>query len=202
MKRIVIGIFICLLFANCNKKTENITPKRDSYIISFEDKKLQNYYDSIDKKSKIKPPPLPRKGFYAEHQLIIDKNNNLFFYQNKYFINFCSFGQEYDTLPHFKDLHPKDFIKIPQKSLNDFLTENILSKEKNRQILIIASQKDTIKNSAFLKFLENNKIPTSLIRRTTQEEDTVLYYKNNEKYYFSNEIKWDTLRIKLPHKTN
>ncbi len=54
MKRIVVGIFICLLFANCNKKVENITPKRDSYIISFEDKKLQNYYDSIDKKKQNK----------------------------------------------------------------------------------------------------------------------------------------------------
>ena len=69
---------------------------------------------------------------------------------------------------------------------------------KKRKILIIASQNDTIKNITFLDFLENNKIPTYLIRRTTQEEDTVLYYKNNEKYYFSDEIKWDTTKIKFP----
>lgn len=189
---------ICLLFASCAKKEDKIATERQSYIISYEDKKLQNYYDSIERKNKIRIPPPPR-GFYAESQLIIDKNGDLFYYQNKYFRNFCSFGQEYDTLPHFLDLHPKDIVKIPGSSLNDFLSENILSKEKDRQILIIASQKDTIKNISFLDFLNHNKIPTYVIRRTTQEEDTVLYYKRNKKYYYSEEIKWNKKRITLPN---
>lgn len=200
MKRIVVGIIVCLLFANCNKKEENTTPKRQAYIISYEDKKLKEYKDSIERNSNKKI--FITKGIYAESQLIIDKNNNLLFYQNKYFRNFCDFGQEYDTLPHFLDLHPKDIVKIPETSLNDFLIENILSKEKDRQILIIASQNDTIKNTAFLDFLENNKIPTYLIRRTTQEEDTVLYYKKNERYYYSDQIKWNKNKINFPFKSN
>lgn len=198
MKRIITGIIICMLFANCIKNEGKKVPKRDSYIISYEDKKLKDQKDSIERVNNKKI--FITKGFYAESQLLIDRNDNLFFYQNKYFRNFCDFGQEYDTLPHFLDLHPKDIIKIPQNSLIDFLNENIMSKEKNRQILIIASQNDTIKNSAFLDFLENNKIPTYLIRRTTQEEDTVLFYKKNEKYYFSDEIKWDITKIKLANK--
>ncbi|MFL9831303.1 hypothetical protein ABS764_10640 [Flavobacterium sp. ST-87] len=201
MKRIVIGIIVCLLFANCIKK-EKIAPKRNSYIISYEDKKLQNYYDSIDKKSKIKPPPPPQKIFYSDNQLIIDKNNNLYFYQKEFIQILCSYGHENDTIPDFLGIKPKDIIKIPQNSLIDFLNENILSKEKGRQILIIASQNDTIKNTAFLDFLKHNKIPTYLIRRTTQEEDTVLHYKKTEKYYYSDEIKWDKTKINFSFKSN
>ena len=194
MKRIVIGIIVCLLFANCNKKDIS---KRYSYIISYEDKKLQNYYDSLQRNSNRVALP-PNKAFYGESQLIIDKNGDLFFYQKEYIRILCNYGSENDTLPHFLDLHPKDIVKIPESSLNDFLSENILSKEKDRQVLIIASQKDTIKNIAFLVFLNDNKIPTYIIRRTTQEEDTVLEYKKNNKYYNSENIRWDKTRIKLP----
>jgi hypothetical protein len=89
------------------------------------------------------------------------------------------------------------------KNLTDFLSENILIKEKNRQILIIASQKDTIKNTSFFDFLNTKNIGTYVIRRTTQEEDTVLKYKNNVNkhiYYYPDSIKWDKTKIKLPLK--
>ena len=198
MKRIIIGFMICLLFVNCTKKNKTATPKRDSYIISYEDKKLQDYKDSTERNSNKKI--FITKGFYAESQLVIDKDDKLFFYQKRYIQILCNYGNENDTLPHFLDLQPKDLVKIPESCLQDFLSENILSKEKNRQILIIASQKDTIKNKSFLYFLDHNKIPTYLIRKTTQEEDTVLHYKATEKHYYSDEIKWDTTRIKLPTK--
>ncbi len=194
MKRIVIGIIVCLLFANCNKKDISA---RYSYIISYEDKKLQNYYDSLQRNSNRVALP-PNKAFYGESQLIIDKNGDLFFYQKEYIQILCDYGFIDDSIPEFLGIKPKDIVKIPQNSLNDFLSENILTKD--RQILIIASQNDTIKNKSFLYFLEHNKIPTYLIRRTTQEEDTILFYKKNHKYYYSDEIKWDTTRIKLPTK--
>lgn len=114
-------------------------------------------------------------------------------------MEFCSYGSENDTLPHLLRLKPKDIVGIPQKNLTDFLSGNILSKEKNRQILIIASQNDTIKNTSFFDFLNNKSIGNYIIRRTTQEEDTVLKYKtNNEHYYYPDSIKWDKTRIKLP----
>lgn len=100
-------------------------------------------------------------------------------------------------MTHFLDLQPKDIIKIPQKTLNDFISENILTKEKRRQILIIVSQNDTIKNKYFLEFLKRGLIRTYHIRKTTQEEDTVLKYKKNNDFYYSNEIKWDKTKIKL-----
>lgn len=202
MTRIFICFMICFLLLNCSKKKEKIVIKNKPYIISYEDKKLQNYIDSL-KESKSNFVAFPRKGFYGEHQLIIDKKGDFYFYQKEYFMALCSYGSENDTLPHFLGLEPKHIVRIPQKNLTDFLSENILKKEKSRQILIIASQKDTITNTSFFEFLNTKNIGTYFIRRTTQEEDTVIKYKNNDSkhiYYYPDSIKWDKTRIKLPKK--
>lgn len=201
MVRIFIGFMICFLFWNCCKK-EKTAVKNKQYIISYEDRKLQNYIDSL-KKNKSNFAVFPRKGFYSEHQLIIDKKGNLYFYQKEYFMELCSYGSENDTIPHFLGLEPNEIVRIPQKNLTDFLSENILTKGKDRQILIIASQKDTIENTSFFEFLKTKNIGTYIIRRTTQEEDTVLKYKNNTNkhiYYYPDSIKWDRTKIKFPVK--
>jgi hypothetical protein len=195
MIRIFIGFMICFLLLNCAKKEEKAVIKNKPYIISHEDKELEKYYDSLGV-----PPPSTKGFFYGESQLLIDKKGNLYFYQKRYIQILCSYGSEKDTLPHFLDLQPKDIVKIPKKCLNDFLSENILTKEKRRQLLIIGSQSDTIKNPYFLDFLKSNIIQTYYIRRTTQEEDTVLKYKTNSDYYYSDSIKWDRTKIKFPNK--
>lgn len=197
MKRVFIGFVVCLFLLNCDKKEEKTAIKNKPYIISYEDEKLNRYYDSLQKNSNRIIPP-PPKGFYGESQLIIDKKGDLYYYQKEYIQILCNYGQENDTLPHFLNLKPKDIVKVPQKSLNDFISENILTKEKNRQILIIASQNDTIKNDYFLNFLKSNIIQTYHIRKTTQEEDTVFKYKKNGDYYDFENIKWDKTKIKLP----
>ncbi|UPZ17190.1 hypothetical protein [Flavobacterium humidisoli] len=195
MVRIFIGFMICFLLLNCAKKEEKAVIKNKPYIISHEDKELEKYYDSLGV-----PPPSTKGFFYGESQLLIDKKGNLYFYQKRYIQILCSYGSEKDTLPHFLDLQPKDIVKIPKKCLNDFLSENILTKEKRRQLLIIGSQSDTIKNPYFLDFLKSNIIQTYYVRRTTQEEDTVLKYKTNSDYYYSDSIKWDRTKIKFPNK--
>jgi hypothetical protein len=204
MKRIFIGFIICLLLLNCVRKEENLEIKNKAYIISYEDEKLQKYIDSL-KENSSKTIAFPRKGFYGEHQLLIDKKGNLYFYQKEYYREFCSYGSENDTLPHLLFLKPKDIVRVPQKSLTDFLSENILIKEKNRQILIVASQNDTIQNTSFFEFLNKKNIGNYIIRRTTQEEDTVLQYKNNDRkyfYYYPDSIKWDKTKIKVPSNRN
>ncbi|MBB4800400.1 hypothetical protein HNP37_000439 [Flavobacterium nitrogenifigens] len=195
MTRIFIGLLICLLFLNCDKKKEKTVIKNKPYIISYENKELKRHYDSLAVR-----PPSTKGFFYGESQLIIDQKGNLYFYQKRHIQILCSYGSENDTLPHFLNLQPKDIVKIPKKCLKDFLSENILSKEKKRHILIIGSQSDTIKDPYFLDFLKSNIIQTYYIRRTTQEEDTVLKYKNNSDYYYSDSIKWDRTKIKLPNK--
>jgi hypothetical protein len=199
MKRVFVALLFCLALLNCAKKEEKPALKNKPYIISHEDEKFRQYSDSLKKNSNKVALPY-RKEFYGESQLIIDKKGNLFYYQKEYILILCAYGREKDTLPHFLDLKPKDIIKIPQKHLNDFISENILTKEKNRQILIIASQSDTIKNAYFLNFLKSNIIQKYHIRRTTQEEDTVLKYRTKSDYYYSDSIKWDRSKIKFPTK--
>ncbi|PUU71157.1 hypothetical protein DBB36_05185, partial [Flavobacterium sp. WLB] len=63
MTRILIGFILCILFLNCEKKKENKDIKSKDYIISYEDKKLQNYIDSL-KKNRSDFVAFPRKGFY------------------------------------------------------------------------------------------------------------------------------------------
>lgn len=200
MARIFIGFIICLLLLNCTKKITKTVVKNKPYVISYEDKKLQKYLDSLkNNRGKIVYPPSTKGFFYGESQLIIDQKGDFYYYQKEHIGIFCSYGSEKDTLPHFLGLKPKDIIKIPQKHLNDFILENILTKEERRQVLVIASQSDTIKNGHFLNFLKSSIIKTYHIRKTTQEEDTVLKYKkNNDEYYNFENIKWDKTKIKFP----
>jgi hypothetical protein len=199
MTRIFIGFIICLLLSNCTKKVNKSVVKNKPYIISNEIKKLQKYTDSLkDNKSKIVPPPSTKGFFYGESQLVIDQKGDFYYYQKEYIQIFCSYGSEKDTIPHFLGLKPKDIIKIPPKSLNDFISENILTKDQRRQILIIASQSDTIKNDYFLNFLKSSIIQMYHIRKTTQEEDSVLKYKKNKGFYDFENIKWDKTKIKFP----
>ncbi len=192
MARIFISIIVCFLFLSCNKKEEKIVVKNKSYIISYEDIKFSNYL----KKKNIAPPP---KGFYNQSQLLIDKKGHFYYYQKEHTGAICGTGLENDTLPHFINLQPKDIVKIPKGSINDFLSENILNKEERYRILIVASQNDTIKNTSFFNFINKNKLRAFEIRRTTQEEDTVLKYKLEDKYYYSpQDIKWDQNRITFP----
>ena len=195
MKNVLVLIMVGLFFG-CTKKGE--VTKGDSavqkpYIISKEDKENSER----DKKNNVSRPFIP-VGISGESNLIIDKYSNVFYYQrNKKPVLLCDYGRENDTIPLFLDLQPKDLIKIPKDYIGEFINENLKDKEKKKQILIMASQMDTIKDKQFLKFLKNIQIPTYIIRRTTQEEDTVLNYKKKGAFYDSKEIKWDKSRIKL-----
>lgn len=194
-----LSLLFCFTLLCCNKKSEQKISNNyeKMYVISQEDENIKKEIDSINSIRKNGKFALPRKGFYHESNLIIDKNNFVYYYQGRYIPTFCSYGMENDTLPHFLDLQPKDLIKVPKDCIDKIINENVMTKEKWKQILIIASQNDSIKDREFLKFLHHMKVPAYIIRRTTQEEDTVLLFKRTNKYYNSDEIKWDKKRIKL-----
>ncbi len=186
---------ISLLFG-CNKKEDSEVQK--PYIISKENRKIQKYSDSL-KSSRSKIKLFPLEGFYGECNLIIDRNGDVLYFQNKNKIRMCGTGILNDTIPEYFDLQPKHIVKIPKDYIEKFIEENVITKEKRRQILIMASQTDTIKDQKFLSFLYNTKVPTYVIRRTTQEEDTVLSYKKKNAFYYSDSIKWDKSRIRFPN---
>jgi len=102
-----------------------------------------------------------------------------------------------DTFTHLLKLQPKDIIKAPKDCINKIINENVVTKEKRKQILIIASQNNTIKDREFLKFLHQMKVSTYIIRMSTQEENNVLQYKSTNQYYNSDKIKRDKNRIKF-----
>ncbi len=114
MSKMFIGFLICFLILNCGKKDEKQIAKNKAYVISYEDKKLQKYVDSL-KESSGKKVLFPRKGFYGEHQLLIDKKGNLYFYQKEYYREFCSYGNQNDTLPHLLFLKQKTLLESLKK---------------------------------------------------------------------------------------
>ena len=195
----ILALLLCFTLLSCSKKSEQkISDNAEKvYVISKEDQNFKNKIDSINSVKQNGIIALPQKGFYGENHLIIDKNNFVYYYQRKNIPIFCSYGIEKDTLPHLLDLQPKDLIKIPKDCIEKIIEENVMTKEKGKQILIVASQKDSIKDREFLKFLHHMKVPSYIIRRTTQEEDTVLHYKKTNQYYKSNDINWDKKRIKF-----
>lgn len=192
MKNVVVLIMISLFFG-CNKKSENSIVQKP-YVISQEEREF---------KARIKNDNVPYViipvGISVESNLVIDEQSNIYYYQRTRSIGFGNdYRMENDSLPRFLNLQPKDLIKIPKDCIEKFIDENVMTKEKRRQILIIASQTDTIKDHTIVSFFYNLKVPTYVIRRTTQEEDTVLKYKKSNEYYDSNSIKWDKSRIRFP----
>jgi hypothetical protein len=195
MKKVLVLIMVCLFFA-CNRKED--VAKEDSevqkpYIISKKKREISSKNNSIPP-----PPPIPGWFVYGTNTFIIGKDSKIYYFQRNRAALRCGTGSENDTIPHFIDLQPKDLIKIPKDCIDKFIDVNVMTKEKRKQILIMASQTDIIKDQKFLSFLYNTKVPTYVIRRTTQEEDTVLSYKKKNAFYYSDSIKWDKTRIKFP----
>jgi hypothetical protein len=195
MKNVLVFIMISLFFG-CNKKNGDLKEGdviQKPYVISQEDREFRKKI----KKNKIPYIIIP-DGISVESNLIIDEHSNIYYYQRTRSFGFGNdYQMENDSLTRFLNLQPKDLIKMPKDCLTKIIEENVISKEKNRQILIMASQTDTIKDQEFLNFLHHLKVPIYIIRRTTQEEDTVLKYKILDKYYNSKSVKWDKTKIKF-----
>ncbi len=193
MKNLIYILFLGLL-SNCSEKKEKIIYKNKNlnkpYIISFEKKKQREKLDSL----KI-PLPYEPNGVSIESNLLIDINGDIYYYGQEKKIAYCGTGLKNETIPKFINLQPKDILKLPKNCIEQFINENVMIKNKNSQILVISSQRDTINDKLFLKFLYQIKIPTYIIRLSTQEEDTVLHYKMTNQYYNFNLIKWDEKRI-------
>ncbi|MFA9189760.1 hypothetical protein AAGV28_00125 [Flavobacterium sp. FZUC8N2.13] len=196
MKRIVLGFMICLFFGNCSKKRE-IKEENLPYIIS------KNYNKKIIRGNVTVPPPPPTPGWliYGTNTFIINSDSTLYYFQNSKTGYICGTRSEFDTIPHFINLQPKDIIEIPVNSITDFIKLNY--KDDFRNITFIASKSDTLKSKIYFDLKKALDLSLSdrdfyQIRRTTQEEDTVLIYKKSNKYYNSDDIRWDKTRIKFP----
>ncbi|WP_026704507.1 hypothetical protein [Flavobacterium soli] len=198
-KRYCFLFFGFLLLLNCTKK-EKI--KHEVYIIS----KAESDYKKMLKESKNQttPPPPPRGTFaYGSNNFIIDKDTNLFYFQQPSFF-ICGTGAENDTVPRLMEFKKEDFIQIPRNSIREFVLLNL--KDSERHFTHIASQIDTLNFDLFFDLIHAVNKPkiqkdrdSFIIRRTTQEEDSIIGYKKSGKSYYYSNIKWDTTRIDTVH---
>ena len=189
---------------SCEKKKNVEEGKYPIHIISEYFRKNEE----LQKKAKdgdtlIIPPPILPKYLYGSENFILDDSSNVYYYQRKFVIQFCGTGLEKDTIPVFENIQPEYLIKVPISSISEFVKLNIRKGERN--LVKIASQKDTLNSEAYFKLLnalDNNldfreDRDVYLAYRTTQEEDTVLYYKKHKEYYDSDSVKWDMKRIRF-----
>jgi len=200
MKKLYFLLLLIFFFLlNCTKKEE---VKDVPYIIS----KAEADYKKMLKESRNHsiPPPPPRGTFvYGSSNFIIDKDTNVFYFQQPSFF-ICGTGAENDTVPRLMEFKKEDFIKIPINSIQDFVKLNYKKGERN--FAHIASQIDTLNFKVYFDLV--NAITQStyvrngdffIIRKTTQEEDTVIDYKKKSKSYYWEDIKWDTSRTDTTH---
>lgn len=193
MKKIFLYFIVFALTFSCNKIVKPKT-KDFTYIISFEEKKRKGITDSINKSGhkQIILPFIPN-GVSLECNLILDKNDNLYFYSQEIILPSACNGtdREKDTLVEFLHIQPKDITETYLKEIKHKISPNL---NKTHPRFVLASQKDTIP-SKIMNEIYKLKIPTYVIRRTTQEEDSVLFFKQNNMRYDSKTIKWDKTKM-------
>ncbi|MBS1669152.1 MAG: hypothetical protein JST58_17385 [Bacteroidetes bacterium] len=185
--------FLATAFISCSQKP---TISDKIFIIP------KRHKSQIDTKPNEPPPPPPIQTYYLPANFIIDTAGQVYFYQQQQYGWFCGTGIEWDTPPEFIDLKPKDLIRVPLNDITDFVKINIINLDSNDRRVSIASIKDTIKSEGLIKLFKifndtSNKIRWTF-RKATQEESIVLKYKELNWKYYSDNIKWDSSKIRFP----
>jgi hypothetical protein len=147
------------------------------------------------------PPPPPIQTYYLPSDFIIDTAGQIYFYQQQQYGWFCGTGIDWDTPPEFIDLKPKDLVQVPVTSIEDFIKLNIVTIDSNDRRVAIASIKDTVTSAGLTKIFKvlndtANKVNWTF-RKATQEEAIVLAYKQQNREYYSDDIKWDSSKIRF-----
>jgi hypothetical protein len=186
-------VFLLTILISCSQKS---TRSDDIYIVPKRQK------PQVSTKPNEPPPPPPIQTYYLPSNFIIDSAGQIYFYQQQFGSMICGTGIEWDTPPEFIDLKPKDIVRVPISDIMNFVKINILNLDSNDRRVAIASIKDTIKSeglTTLFKFLNDtsNKIKWRF-RKATQEESIVLKFKELNWKYYSDNIKWDSTKIRFP----
>lgn len=180
------------VFISCSQRqtsTDNI------YVVPVREK------PEIEIQPNEPPPPPPIQTYYLPSDFIIDTAGQVYFYQQQQYGWFCGTGINWDTPPEFIDLKPKDLVQVPVTSIEDFIKLNIVMLDSNDRRVAIASIKDTVISVGLTKIFKvfndtTNKIKW-IFRKATQEEAIVLAYKEHNRKYYSDNIEWDSSKIRF-----
>lgn len=184
---LLINSFLCLLTAENNLTEQFIVPVDT----------IPRYGPTTNEP----PPPPPIKAYYLPYNFIIDSVGNIFFYQQEQFRWMCGTGIYWDTPPEFIGLKPKDISQIPDGSIEQFITLNILSQDPAYRRVAIASLLDTIRSTGLSSIISTFKDAGNhvkwIFRKTTLEETIVLTYKQWQSEYVAEDIIWDSAKIRF-----
>jgi hypothetical protein len=157
------------------------------------------FVPTITKKENIRnknepPPPPPPNDFYLPFDFIIDSSGEVFYYQQPMFSGINDVIREE---PELINLRPKDIVRVPDKTIAEFIKLNILSVKDDDRFVAIGLLRDSIKSVGLTRILNvfedtSNHIKW-LLRKATKEEAIVLDYKKRQLRYYPGDIKWDSL---------
>ena len=183
---------LLIVFVSCSQRQKDTS---DTFIVPVRKK------PEIKTQPNEPPPPPPIQTYYLPLNFIIDTAGQVYFYQQQQYGWFCGTGIDWDTPPAFIDLKPKDLVQVPVTSIEDFIKLNIVKLDSNDRRIAIASLKDTINSVGLAKIFNVFKDTTNKIkwtfRKATQEEAIVLAYKEHNREYYSDNIKWDSSKIRF-----
>lgn len=194
----IVSIICLSLFLSCNEPSDKIDT---TFIVPTDSMLLPKNTGNPP------PPPPPPKEYYFPSNFIIDTGGHIYFYQRRIKVGWdCVSDLEWNAPPPFIGLQPTDIIEVSSQNLEDFVKLNIQYLDNSDRQFAIASVADTITSLGLSKIFSilkdsANQITWWTFRKITQEENVVLNFKKSKKkFYYSNEIKWDSTRIIFPKK--
>lgn len=155
---------------------------------------------SFNKTKDPKEPPLPPIPFYAPLNFLIDSSDNFYYYQLSPNPLACGTGYDYNT-PYYIGLQPRDMVLVPPESIYEFVKANVYSVDRDSRVVGISSLKDTIQSNELKMLIDSFSVSNNrtrfYIRKATQEEAIVLGHKQQQIFYHSDNVAWDSTKIKF-----
>lgn len=212
---ILISALILLSISACKQKPQF----KEYYIVSTGDSTDFNHkYTNSDLPKPPRPlsPEIIESSYYYKTVIIFDSIDQVYLYQTNLITNENSIVKnsggcivyenddfhKFKKYPNYLDLRTDNILKFTNKNFLEFIKTNndifLFDTIANCvRIVIIASNKDTITNSAFYDFMnlimkkqKTIKKVHYIIRLTTEEENQVIFYKRRNLKYNPETIKW------------
>jgi hypothetical protein len=212
---IIFAGLIIFLFSTCRQKPH----VKEYYVVSTGDSTDFNHKNkntAYQKPLPYPPPDILESNYYYKTVIIFDSSDLVYLYQTDLKTNEnsivknsggCIVNENDDfhkfmKYPNYLALQSENILKFSNKNFIEFVKTNndiflFDTTAKCLRLLIIASNKDTIINSAFYDLMNLIKKKKKniysvhyVIRLTTEEEDKVIFYKRRNLKYKPDTIKW------------
>ena len=189
-------IFVLLILTGCHPTSSKVEQLAKDTTIILPNGNSVKGIDPIDTAKGQIPPPKPPRYVYGDFNILL-VNDTVVYYHKKLIRLICGTGYDPEK-PIFINLQPKDLTIIRSESIEAFLRDTILPKEKIRnrlkdRLVVISIMNDTMRSRTIEMMLSQfRKIDfyNYVIRRISEEEQMVLIAKMTNQAYDPQNIKW------------